>query len=186
MLYDAVVMVTAETSMCHGCKHDLPAEQFAKDTRRKNGLRYKCRACSAAQFSEWQKTDGYTKRVAKYKADRRALKASDPIGRWAQMALSASRARAKKSGLEHTLTLGWLVANAPATCPLLEEPLHYNNTRTTSFSPAVDRIDNAQGYTPENCWVVSMLANRIKTNATLEQIELAALNLRKRVDAQRG
>lgn len=186
MPYDTVVMVTAETSMCHGCKHDLPAEQFAKDARRKNGLRYNCRACAAAHFSEWQKTAAYTKRVAKYKADRRTRKTEDPIGRWAEMALSASRARAKKSGLEHTLTHGWLVANAPAACPLLEEPLQYNNTRTASFSPAVDRIDNEQGYTPENCWVVSMIANRIKTNATLEQIELAARNLRKRVDAQRG
>lgn len=186
MPYDTVVMATVETSMCHGCKHDLPAEQFAKDARRKNGLRYNCRACAAAHFSEWQKTAAYTKRVAKYKADRRTRKTEDPIGRWAEMALSASRARAKKSGLEHTLTHGWLVANAPAACPLLEEPLQYNNTRTTSFSPAVDRIDNEQGYTPENCWVVSMIANRIKTNATLEQIELAARNLRKRVDAQRG
>jgi hypothetical protein len=147
-------------------------------------LRYLCRACSARQFTAWRQTDGYTTRLAKNKAKRRALKVEDPIARWAQMALNASRARAKKSGLDHTITFDWLVANAPAACPLLEEPLQYTNSRTTAFSPAVDRIDNTRGYTPENCWVVSMLANRIKTNATVEQIERTARNLRKRVGSQ--
>lgn len=168
--------------VCRGCKRSLPEDSFAKDRYRSTGRRYKCRECSAAEFKRWQSTPGYRQRLDRGRQSRAVLKETNPRLRWARAALSASRMRAKRAGLEHTLTLAWLLEAAADTCPLLETGLQYANDKSHVDSPAVDRIDNTRGYTPDNCWVISMLANRIKTNASVEQIEVLAANLRKRVD----
>lgn len=167
---------------CKGCDQHLPEDHFAVDRARVTGRRYKCRKCSALEFARWKKTPGYKARLAKGKKSRAALKATNPKRRWAQMALAASKLRARKAGLEHTLTLDWLLEAAGDNCPLLETPLQYANTRSHDDSPAVDRIDNSKGYTPDNCWVISMIANRIKSNATPAQIALVASNLRRHLD----
>lgn len=164
--------------ICNGCRHDLPDTAFARDKARATGRRYKCRKCSANEYTRWRQTEGYTARLSKGRDGRAALKAVDPKRRWAQMALAASKQRAKASGLPHDLTLEWLLAAARDVCPLLEVNLQYGNTRSHHDSPAVDRIDSSEGYTPDNCWVVSMLANRIKSNATIEQVERVAKNMR--------
>lgn len=41
-------------------------------------------------------------------------------------------------------------------------------------SPTLDRIEASLGYVKGNCVVVSGLANRIKSNATVEQIAMVA------------
>ena len=58
----------------------------------------------------------------------------------------------------------------PKVCPILGIPLHYRNKRSDD-SPSVDRIDPTLGYTKGNVVVVSWRANRIKSNASFEEIE---------------
>lgn len=166
---------------CTGCQQNLPTTAFAKDRRRATGLRHRCRACSAAEFKNWQKTEGYERRLQRGKQVRATLKVLDPKSRWAEMALSNARKRAKQAGLECTLTKAWLLANCPDACPLLEVPLRYSNTKTRGDSPSIDRIDSSKGYTEDNCWVISSLANRMKNDATLAQIEMLARNLREKL-----
>lgn len=155
---------------CVGCKQDLPASEFAADRHRPTGRRYKCRPCSSAEFQRWKATPGYQRRLEVQKAQRHQLKRENPQVRWAQMAINNCRRRAKAAGMEFSLTVEWLLANAPEVCPALGERLDYGARRSHSFAAAVDRIDNDGGYTPDNCWVISMLANRIKSNASHEQI----------------
>lgn len=38
-------------------------------------------------------------------------------------------------------------------------------------APSLDRFDNAKGYTPENIVVISSRANRLKSNASLEELQ---------------
>jgi transcriptional regulator with XRE-family HTH domain len=40
--------------VCWNCKRELRADDFAKDTRRRNGLQTKCRECSSALASRWR------------------------------------------------------------------------------------------------------------------------------------
>lgn len=167
---------------CNGCDKDLPKEFFAVDKKRSTGRRYKCRACSAAEFKRWQQTAGYEKRLAKEREHRAALKQTDPRRRWAAMALDNAKKRAKKRGLPFSLTLDWLLSAAGELCPLLGIELNYANTTSLRDSPAIDRIDPSLGYTPDNCWVVSMKANRIKTDATVCEIEAVAAALRLHLD----
>ena len=42
--------------------------------------------------------------------------------------------------------------------------------RNKDFSPSVDRIDPTKGYVRGNVRVISYLANRMKSNATVDQL----------------
>ncbi len=167
---------------CRGCDQELPKEFFAVDKMRATGRRYKCRDCSAAEFKHWQKTSGYKKRLMKGIEQRAALKQTDPKRRWAEMALSNARRRAKVKGLPCTVSVDWLVLASPDTCPASGVPLSYINAMSLADSAALDRIDNTRGYEPNNCWVISMKANRIKSDATLAEIEAVAQALRLMMD----
>ena len=167
---------------CVGCKDMLPLEAFSNDSARATGKRYKCKACSALEFKNWQATPGYQKRLDKQTALRNAMKLASPRERWARAAANSSRARAKANGLAHNITWQWILQQTADTCVLLGVPLVYDNDRSVSDSPTLDRIDNNRGYVKDNVWVISMLANRIKSNATLEQIETVAANFRLMMD----
>ena len=40
--------------------------------------------------------------------------------------------------------------------------------------PTIDRWDNAKGYVPGNCYVISLRANQLKGNATAEELRAVA------------
>jgi hypothetical protein len=45
-------------------------------------------------------------------------------------------------------------------------------------SPSLDRIDSKQGYTYENCQIISNRANRIKSDASVDELELVVKYLK--------
>ena len=47
-------------------------------------------------------------------------------------------------------------------------------SKNNDLTPSIDRIDPKKGYVKENIIVVSMKANRIKTDATVEEIRKVA------------
>jgi len=81
----------------------------------------------------------------------------------------SSKARAKASGIEHTLVLEDIVI--PEKCIYLNIPLtnNYGCGRVAS-NASLDRIDATKGYTKDNIQIISDLANRMKQNATPEQL----------------
>lgn len=158
---------------CGACSQTLPAAAFALDKARSTGRRYRCRDCSAVEYRRWKATPGYGIRLVKSVAARKLLVSENPKARWARDTANNTRRRAKLSGLPFNLTTEWLLASALDVCPALNIPLVYNATASFRDNAAVDRIDNDRGYTTDNCWVISMLANRIKTNAT--HFEIAAV-----------
>lgn len=88
--------------------------------------------------------------------------------------LSHAKMRAKKYGRECTITVADIVV--PKVCPLLGVPI-YVGTKCLKFnSPTIDRKDSSKGYTPGNVWVVSWRANRVKSDATLEEMKLLVKN----------
>lgn len=63
----------------------------------------------------------------------------------------------------------------PTHCPVLGIKLEYSTTgRPTDASPSIDRIIPERGYVPGNVIVVSMRANRLKSNATMNELEQIA------------
>lgn len=44
-------------------------------------------------------------------------------------------------------------------------------------SPSLDRIDNRMGYVPGNVWVISWKANRMKSDASMEELRVFCTNM---------
>lgn len=59
----------------------------------------------------------------------------------------------------------------PVTCPVLGIPLFFHRNKVQDDSISFDRIDSSKGYTVDNLVVVSYRANKIKTDATLEELQ---------------
>lgn len=87
----------------------------------------------------------------------------------AERMVKASRQRARRLGLEHTITAVDL-GDLPRICPALGIEIDYGRDTWGDNSPSIDRIDNARGYVPGNVVVVSMRANRLKSNASTEEL----------------
>jgi hypothetical protein len=85
--------------------------------------------------------------------------------------------RAKEQGVPFDLELDDIVI--PELCPLLEIPLIKGKGTWSDNSPTLDKIIPSEGYVRGNIQVISFRANRIKMNASIEELELIARNLRK-------
>lgn len=55
-------------------------------------------------------------------------------------------------------------------CPILDTKLELGAKVPTLASPTLDRIDNDNGYVPGNIWVISNLANIMKSKATVKEL----------------
>jgi len=73
----------------------------------------------------------------------------------------------------------------PDRCPYLNIPLVLDNDGKQDNSPSLDKIKPALGYVKGNVEVISEKANRIKNDATPEEIMMIALRMeRKYADTQ--
>lgn len=99
-----------------------------------------------------------------------AVKAIDK--RWRQkhpekVHLKLIRQRARCKGIPFNLTIEDVTV--PNYCPVLGLRIK-RGSKVRGNCPSVDRINPRKGYVKGNVIVVSMLANMIKTSATVEQI----------------
>jgi hypothetical protein len=120
-------------------------------------MRWRCEECQDA----WDA--GESGRVRQWQADNPA----------ATMLIRA-RTRAKRKGLECTITLDDVKAAWPNDnrCPVYKVELVRNlgEHHASPESPSLDRIDNSKGYVPGNVWVISLQANGTKQDFSLEKL----------------
>ena len=78
--------------------------------------------------------------------------------------LTKAKERAVADNLPYDLELEDAVI--PDVCPILGIPLKVNTGGkvVTNNSPTIDKRDPSLGYTKDNSYVISMLANRLKSN----------------------
>lgn len=84
---------------------------------------------------------------------------------------------AKKRGLEFTISPEDIII--PEYCPIFNIKLEQQTGNHSHASPSLDRKDNSRGYIKGNIWVISHRANTLKKDASLEELELLVLGLRK-------
>jgi hypothetical protein len=175
---------------CTKCRCILPIERFYKDGKR--GLIAQCKSCRAEYIRNRRAKDpeAYRKwhreyrarnrgtlleKNRAYRASRREIE-SEYSKRWREKSpdaamLSAARGRAKKQGIECSITVEDILI--PDVCPILGIPFGPNTRRGNgafSDSPSLDKIDPTKGYVPGNVQVVSRKANTMKSNATREEL----------------
>lgn len=82
---------------------------------------------------------------------------------------NAAKQRAKKYGLPFSITKEDVVI--PEFCPIMGFRLNVDErARMSPSSPSLDKIDPQGGYVPGNVWVISWQANRMKHNASREEL----------------
>lgn len=120
---------------CRSCNKELPSEEF-------DAGRSTCRHCRATKMQE-----------------RRRQRSPE------QAMLRGAKQRAKRNGLEFTLTESDIII--PERCPILDIPILVGDGRQTNNSPSLDRINNSKGYVSGNVAVISYRANAIKSDLTV-------------------
>ena len=82
------------------------------------------------------------------------------------------KASAKKRNIIFDLTLSQLnELTFPISCPILDIPLKFNRGRAQDDSYSFDRMDSSVGYTIDNIMIISNRANKLKSNATEEELQ---------------
>jgi hypothetical protein len=71
------------------------------------------------------------------------------------------------------------VPEIPDVCPVLGIPLFRTNGVQTMNTPSLDRIDASRGYVRGNVRVISLRANILRSNATVEELRLILKDLNK-------
>jgi hypothetical protein len=79
---------------------------------------------------------------------------------------ASAKYRAKKKGIDFNIEPSDIIIQND--CPVLKRPY----VRHTDMAPSVDRIDNNKGYIKGNIEVMSVRANRLKGDYTIEEINL--------------
>ena len=146
-----------EFKLCNKCNKELSFNKFRerKDTGWKdinNKFRYSyCRECEKKRFKEAYK--------------------KDPIP---QM-LSNSKIRAKAKKLPHNITSDDIREVWPKDniCPVLKKPFEmgFKSGKTKSMASSLDKIIPSKGYTKGNIGVISDIVNRLKSDASLEDLK---------------
>ena len=82
--------------------------------------------------------------------------------------------RAKGRAKKHKLPFNLIEENIiiPEFCPIFKtiKLIPGSGQGPNYNAPSLDRIDPTLGYVEGNCWIISILANTMKNNATLEQL----------------
>lgn len=127
---------------------------------RENNIKQKAKGNNASQLRAWVK-----KNRAYSNARRRQHNADNPARRM----VNAARRTAKLRGLPFDLT--HLDISIPDVCPVLGIKLEPQFGERSDGSPSLDRIVPERGYVKGNVIVISWRANRIKADATLDEME---------------
>jgi hypothetical protein len=88
---------------------------------------------------------------------------------WKNRLRKKARDRAKARGIECTLSVKDF--EIPEVCPVLGLKLLPGMEGGIDCCATLDRLDNSKGYTAGNVRVISYRANRLKSEATLEELE---------------
>jgi hypothetical protein len=82
------------------------------------------------------------------------------------------KASAKSRNIPFDLTpLDLYNISYPLTCPVLGIPLKFNRGSQQDNSYSIDRKDSSKGYSIDNIIVISWRANKLKSDASMDEIK---------------
>ena len=105
----------------------------------------------------------------RYTRYRARLRKEDPVKYTARHMRNNACTRSKRAGIPFDLSTEYVISICPELCPVFGVKLEYGGAgqrRRTAAS--LDRIVPELGYVKGNVQVLSMLANRMKSNVVLD------------------
>lgn len=158
------------TRQCRSCELFLPENCFWRQASRRDGLQSECKSCMKIRTTAYHRQHRERIRPKNNLATAKKRR-SDPI----KNILAQAKSRAKANGHDFSITADDLVF--PELCPVFGRPLSFGlghglgmKLAERDWRYSLDRIDNARGYVPGNVIVVSYRANRIKSDASAEEL----------------
>lgn len=189
---------------CYKCSKWRDESEFSKDKKQKDGLQLRCKVCDKERNKLYREShreyfklksqeryrpelnpERYAKNRDKY-LERKNAYSKTIRGRLTTLLYSA-KTRADKNNLDYQLDLEWLLSlyqEQEGCCLLtgikLQFDSHHGGKRHVKpFSPSLDKIDPAKGYTKENTRLVCAFINLAINNfgeETFKQVATAYLS----------
>lgn len=127
-----------------------------------NRVRSVCVECGGSEICEHQQRRRMCKQCGGFKVRAKFIE------------YNATR-RAKKDNLPYELTIDWIIEKLKEGCPVFGVPFKiYSKRKRGIYSASLDKFIPHLGYTKENSFIISWLANKIKSDATVEQVRAVA------------
>lgn len=183
-----------ETKICTKCKLEKQTSEFYEYNSPKYRISSRCKVCLRVYSNEcFRRYISRQRELGLYKPRKEksfmALLHKENIKEYYKLINLTNRqnhfessmfglvkSSAKKRGLEFNLTIEDITI--PEYCPYLNIKLTRNiGVGKTPTNPSVDRIDNSKGYIKGNVIVISDLANKMKSDASIEQLITFAKNV---------
>jgi len=162
------------TKLCRKCNQQKQLTEFHKCKIHKDGLYNHCKSCKkeydllyrqGEKVQKAQKSKEYRNRKREYV---KYISTTDPR----KILYASAKQRAKKNNLPFNIELSDIII--PEYCPILDIKLERKEYgKGGSFqpnSPSLDKIIPEKGYVKGNIMVISMKANIIKGNATINEL----------------
>ena len=158
-------LIRSRTRLCRPCNAAKGRRFFAENKEHVIAVAKQRRAEKREEIKAYWRghraatNDAYRDRDARWRAGSQAT----VRGRASRM-VSRSRSFARRAGVEHTITVEWVVEKLTAgKCEATGLPFDLEpNTmpcRSNPFQPSLDRIIAGGGYTPENVRVTVFIFN---------------------------
>lgn len=181
-------MENVQTKVCPKCGKELPLGYYSKGNGM-YGRRSICKECDKAIHN----TPEARERRRLRRIERRntidglrdrekqtdLLRLQNNEDSYKKYIIRSAKRRALSQGIP--FDIDYTDISIPEYCPLLGIKLnkHVGEGKLHDDSPSLDKIIPELGYTKGNVWIISNKANRMKSNATIEELELLVRNLRK-------
>ena len=160
-----------ENKLCKACEKILHFKSFRKIKANKTGP-------NKGRFQGWTDSEGGKRFTTCSQCEKDRFNKRYRVNPIPQL-ISGFRNRAKKQNVPFNLTVDDmkdLIKNAADICPALGVKMKIAKlyANDSNYSPSFDRIDPKKGYTKNNIVIVSNRANRIKSDATVDEIRKVA------------
>ena len=150
---------------CNQCGITKSLNEFNKNKTKPQGVSSECRECEKKRKAIYRKENPEKPKEYFRKNVKKDL-------------LNKAKQRSNKRGIPFLLEEKD-IPDFPDTCPVLGIPVFRSEGRATDNSPSMDRIVPSKGYVRGNVRIISERANRLKNNATAEEMKLVYEDLLK-------
>jgi len=167
-------MSEIEQRKCTQCGENKSFSCFSKKHTGKYGLSSQCKQCHTISerlgrghgVKDINLLTDKQKKVRKRRAELcKAASRKNPK----KTLLCAAKSRAKCKNLEFKITENDIYI--PERCPVFGVVIEKSDKTNNYNSISLDRLDSTKGYTKDNINIISLRANKIKSDATFEEFE---------------
>ena len=163
--------------VCKQCNKELTDENWYKSLQK--SYSYVCKTCHTERTKQWEEANPERVKELQKKSKKKRYSPDNSreyyhkrpeIGLW-----SRAKKRAEQKGIPFNIEVSDI--NIPDVCPLTGAKIETGRVSSKPSSPSLDKINPSKGYVKGNVWVISHLANTVKSNLTLKELQTILTNL---------